>query len=39
MSRDVFSNAVFPAWMRISLFRLSISVVGVLIGGLVACNT
>ena len=35
MSRDVFSNSVFPAWMRISLFGLSISVVGVVIGGLV----
>jgi hypothetical protein len=33
MKGDSFSNAVFPSWMRVSLYGLSISVAAVVVGG------
>jgi hypothetical protein len=35
MKGDAFSNAVFPAWMRISVYGLLISVAAVVVGGAV----
>ena len=35
MRGDAFSNAVFPAWMRISVYGLLISVTAVGVGGAV----
>jgi hypothetical protein len=35
MKGDAFSNAVFPAWMRVSAYGLLISVAPVVVGGAV----
>jgi hypothetical protein len=35
MKRDAFSNAVFPAWMRISVYGLLISAAAVVVAGAV----
>ena len=35
MKGEAFSNAVFPAWMRISVYGLLISVTAIGIGGVV----